>query len=280
MPASSMPPFAHRLVDAAGVTIHCAEVPGQGRAMLMLHGIGMDWRVWQAVSRRLHPHFRLFLMDLRGHGRSAKPKEGYSVAHYAADVEDVIDALGLRGVVLLGSSLGGMVAAAVEAPEALVSYRILVDPPITGGEIRDAAGFREILRLKHEPPEALAEYLASSNPGAGSHLVRSMSAMWHEAADAVITEMLEHADDYFAIDDALRSVESPTLLMQADPSMHPALTTDGAAHALDLLPRGSLVTVAGAGHAIHGYRPREFVRLIADFTADDGRSDASYNIQT
>src|SRR5947208_15918750 len=116
MPRPTLPPFEHHVIQVPDVRIHYAELDVPGRPMLLLHGIGMDWRVWQAVSRRLRPHFHLYLLDLRGHGSSAKPESGYTLAHYAADVEDVIDTLGLRDVVLVGSSLGGMVAAVVEAP--------------------------------------------------------------------------------------------------------------------------------------------------------------------
>src|SRR5438270_4502946 len=107
--ASSLPPVHHGFVETSSRRIHCAEVVGVGPPLIMLHGIGMDWRVWQAISRRLVPFFHLYLLDLRGHGQSDKPAQGYSLAHYAADVEDIIDQLRLNGAILLGSSLGGMV---------------------------------------------------------------------------------------------------------------------------------------------------------------------------
>jgi pimeloyl-ACP methyl ester carboxylesterase len=205
------------------------------------------------------------MIDLRGHGQSDKPGHGYSLAHYAADVEDLIERLGLSGVVLLGSSLGGMVVAVVEAPIDLVTHRILVDPPLTGGPVRDAEMFRDIRKLKHEPVSVLAQYLRRSNPKAGSYLLRMMSEMWHETADGVIDDMLSQAEDYNAIEGALRANESPTLLLQADPQLGAVLSDEGARRALGALPRGSLVQIKGAGHAIHAYKPIEFVDIIHGF---------------
>src|SRR5947209_13041499 len=99
MPQSSpLPPYQHRTVAVSEVAIHLVELPGSGPPLLLLHGIGMDWRVCQAVSRRLHPHFKLFFLDLRWHGTSGKPDSGYSLAGYAADVEDVIEELRLSGL--------------------------------------------------------------------------------------------------------------------------------------------------------------------------------------
>src|SRR5579871_4377471 len=107
MSAPTTTGYRQQFVSAGDVRLHYAEVDEATRPMILLHGIGMDWRVWQAVSRRLGPHFHLYMVDLRGHGESDKPDHGYTVPHYAADIEDMIDSLGLRNVVLVGSSLGG-----------------------------------------------------------------------------------------------------------------------------------------------------------------------------
>lgn len=260
--------FLQRTVDV-DLRLHYAEVPSDDRPLVLLHGIGMDWRVWQAISRRLSPHFHLYMVDLRGHGESEKPLHGYSLANYAADVEDFIDALDLENVVLVGSSLGGAVSVVVEAPADLVSHRVLVDPPLTGGPVRDAEMFRQILQLKHIDPSQLADYLADRNPGAGRFLVEAMSDMWHRAADGVITDLLANEENYFAIDSAMTAVESPTLIMRADPECGGVLTESQASHARNLLPQGNVVYVPGAGHAIHATKPAEFVRLLLAFTAQD-----------
>lgn len=261
----TLPPVLHRMLDAQGLRIHCAEIDGPGRPLVLLHGIGMDWRVWQAVSRRLAPYFHLYMLDLRGHGTSDKPAHGYTLAHYAADVEDVVDALALAGVVLVGSSLGGMVAATVEAPVDVIGHRILVDPPLTGGPIRDAEMFRQIHRLKHESVAALAEYLRLSNPGAGQFYLRVMSEMWHEAADGVIEDMLAEPADYYEITSALEGNESPTLIMRADPRHGGVLSAGEAARAKDLLPHGCVLDVPGVGHAIHALAAEYFVSTLSGF---------------
>lgn len=261
--------FQQHFVDLQSLRLHYAEVPGPGRPLLLLHGIGMDWRVWQGVARRLEPFFHLYLVDLRGHGDSEKPAHGYSVPHYAADIEDFIDELHLEGAVLVGSSLGGMVTAAVEAPTDVVAYRVLVDPPLTGGPASDLEMFRRILELKHGPVRALTDYLAAFNPHTSSFLLQTMSEMWHEASDGVIEDVLEHPEDYNDVDAALRLDSSPTLLMQADPSMGGVLSDEQAQRARHLLSNGSLLKFPGAGHAIHAFGPKEFVEAIVHFVDAD-----------
>lgn len=257
--------FDQRFVDVGEIRLHVVHVPGE-RPLVMLHGIGMDWRVWQAVSRRLAPRYGLYLVDMRGHGLSGKPEHGYSIAHYAADVEELVDALGLQNAVLVGSSLGGVVAAATELPLDMVSHKVLVDPPLTGGPVRDAEGFRTILRLKQEGTEKLATYLQRTNPGVGSFLARKMSEMWHEASNGVIEDMLAHASDYFDIAPALRATEQPTLLLQADVDRGGVLPEGDILRALDLLPCGSVQEIRGAGHAVHATHPAEFVAALDAFS--------------
>jgi pimeloyl-ACP methyl ester carboxylesterase len=251
-------------VDTGDVRLHVAEVPGR-RPLLMLHGIGMDWRVWQAASRRLNPAFHLYLVDLRGHGESDKPEHGYSLGHYAADIEELLVRLGLQNAVLLGSSLGGMVAAATELPLDIVSHKILVDPPLTGGPVRDPETFATILELKRKSPEGLAAFLRRSNPGIGQFLAQTMAEMWQESSDAVIEDMLADRERYFTLDSSLSVTEQPTLIMQADPSRGGVLSDDQAERALRLLPHGTLTHLPGAGHAIHATNPAEFSALVTEF---------------
>jgi pimeloyl-ACP methyl ester carboxylesterase len=231
----------------------------------MLHGIGMDWRVWQAISRRLAPAFHLYLVDLRGHGQSDKPDHGYTVAHYAADIEELMVRLSLSDTILVGSSLGGVVAAATELPLDMAAAKVLVDPPLTGGPVRDPETFRTIGRLKRDDPAALPGYLQATNPGIGRFLAEMMAEMWQEAAPAVIGDMLASADSYFDIDSSLSTTEQPTLILQADRDRGGVLTDQQAARAISLLPNGTLTRVPGAGHAIHATNPAEFVNLVTDF---------------
>ncbi len=259
--------YLHRFMDRGDIRLHYAELPRDGPPLILIHGIGMDWRVWQAMSRRLAPYFHLYMLDLRGHGESEKPDHGYTLGHYASDVEDMIEALGLRGVILVGSSLGGMVAASVEAPDDIVHARVLVDPPITGGPTRDPEMLRTILDLKHQPIDKLAGYLQGQNPGAGRLYLQAMSQMWHEAADGVIVDVLDDVDRYWNIEPALRWNTAPTLILRADPDRGGVLTDIEASRAVNLLQQGKLVYIPGAGHAIHADKPEEFVDLLLDFTA-------------
>lgn len=85
---------------------------GGGPAIIFIHGTGRSRRDWEKVIPHLKER-RCIRVDLRGHGGSAVPKEGFTLADLAADVMALADALWLGRLDLAGHSLGGMVALAI-----------------------------------------------------------------------------------------------------------------------------------------------------------------------
>ena len=107
-----------------GTQIHY-RVEGSGPALILQHGFfwSLDgWERWGYVGA-LEPHFRLVLVDARGHGGSDKPYDpaAYSLSHHAADIIAVLDALGIPSAHYWGFSMGGWIGfgLATFAPERL-----------------------------------------------------------------------------------------------------------------------------------------------------------------
>ena len=89
-----------------GVRIYCEEA-GIGKDMLFLHGHGCSLVWWKRNFPILAEQFHVVAMDFRGCGRSEKATWGHSIARYAMDAHNVIHALGLHDLTLVGWSLGG-----------------------------------------------------------------------------------------------------------------------------------------------------------------------------
>lgn len=86
-----------------------------GLPLVFAHALGTDLRVWDALLPHLPPGLRLVRYDLRGHGLATAPAGDYWMGDLVADAAGVIEALGLRGAVLVGVSLGGVVAQGLAA---------------------------------------------------------------------------------------------------------------------------------------------------------------------
>lgn len=84
--------------------------PVDGPAILFIHALGLDHRIWDPVVAQLPGEMRVIRYDLRGHGQSAVPAGPYSMGMLVRDAEAVLDHLGLRNVVVVGLSIGGMIA--------------------------------------------------------------------------------------------------------------------------------------------------------------------------
>ena len=92
----------------------------QDRPVLLLsNSIGTDLHMWDGQVPALTEHFRLLRYDARGHGASGAPAGPYSLDRLGRDVVELLDALGLQRVHVLGLSLGGFVAQwlAIHEPE-------------------------------------------------------------------------------------------------------------------------------------------------------------------
>lgn len=103
---------SHNVTGGSGVQLHVVEEgnPG-GRAILFIHGISGCWLTWSRQLRsELADDYRLVAMDMRGHGLSDKPREGYSDTRpWADDVDAVVRALSLDQPILSGWSYGPLV---------------------------------------------------------------------------------------------------------------------------------------------------------------------------
>ncbi|MDA8391469.1 MAG: alpha/beta hydrolase [Actinomycetota bacterium] len=103
----------HRLLpmDDGGV-LHLLE-QGSGPALVLLHGFTLTSRVWAIQFSQLSGTHRVVAPDLRGHGRSRAGSGGIGLDRMADDVSVLLEALDLRDAVLVGHSMGGMVALSV-----------------------------------------------------------------------------------------------------------------------------------------------------------------------
>jgi non-heme chloroperoxidase len=88
-----------------GIRIHYTE-SGDGPPLVMVPGFSQSAAEFRKQIDGLSNDHRVIAVDLRGHGASEKPDHGYRVSRLAADLRDLIDALGLQKVTLLGHSLG------------------------------------------------------------------------------------------------------------------------------------------------------------------------------
>ena len=240
-------------------------------AILLLHGLGSRADSWHdqlnALPRR---GLRVIAWDQPGYGLSDPlPMAGPSPVHYADAVTALVDALGLSRFILLGHSLGGLIAGVFAAGAGARVEKLVLASPTPGF----AGAEPEVLRAKIQQriddmtklrPACLAEQRAK-------HLLSSGASS--EAVERVRAAMacLEPK----AYIQAVRMLAQGNLLALAPRIPQPALVSSGTADLITpetscrriaaALPRGRYVPLPGLGHASYVESPRLFESALIPF---------------
>ncbi len=104
------------------------ENPGRERMFVFVNALGTDLRIWDGVIAGHVGAFRILRYDLRGQGLSDAPPAPYSIDDHVGDLAALLDAHEIAGAIVVGMSVGGMVALALAAKRPdLVRLLVLCD---------------------------------------------------------------------------------------------------------------------------------------------------------
>lgn len=277
-----------RIVELGeGRSLHAVQA-GEGPDLVLVHGALTTHRDWlagpfPALARR----FRVTAVDRPGHGLSRRPRFEGTPRDQAAQIRRGLDALGVARAVIVGHSMGGMVALALaeQFPESVAAL-VLVAPiafpearplehglfaprsaPLLGplfSALAEATFDRPLLEVVHRqmfapqpvPPEWKADYPYGE--------ILTADAMVREGEDAASilpfapTGTIAYAD-----------LRTPVHILAGTADR----VVDPARHALPLsrlVPRARLTQIEGAGHMAHHVAPEELLAAIgkaAEFAA-------------
>ena len=146
------PSLSPQTVQMNGHTIFYT-VKGEGKPLLFIHGYGAGIWVWEKQIEALASFYRVYALDLIGHGFSDRPKIPYTPKTYIHCLRDFMDGVGIEKATLVGNSMGGGIAWAVAIlfPER-VDHLILIDcvPPDVLGQVKNES-FRILVAIKDIP---------------------------------------------------------------------------------------------------------------------------------
>ena len=110
-------------VSTNQIELQVREYGHEGDAIIFLHFSGANLMMWQRILPDFQDHYRLILVDLRGHGRSDRPETGYHMDEMARDVLGIMQHLKLERAHVVGSSLGAEVGLSMAAnyPDKVIS---------------------------------------------------------------------------------------------------------------------------------------------------------------
>lgn len=272
-----MDPAALTVTVADGVRLHVRHWPAEPdrTPFLLVHGLSSNARLWDGVAARLaaagHP---AYAVDLRSHGESEQPPDGYDTATAAADVAAVADSLDLPPAVVAGQSWGGNVTVALAAKNL---DRIRAVALVDGGWIDLRAQFRswEACEARLRPPEidgmpaaAMTNRLRQAHPDWAEWAIQATVANLRVDSSGRMYRRLPIPLHMRIVRSMWDDPPSPLFAAVRVPALLVPAVAEGderkretVARAAAALPNATTREYLGADHDIHAQHPK---RLAAD----------------
>jgi 3-oxoadipate enol-lactonase len=243
--------------------------PTTGPVLVLIHALGLNLTLWDDLIPLLPPGLRILCLDLRGHGASDVPSPPYAMGALIRDVERLMEHFSMKDAVVLGLSLGGMIAQGL-ATKRLDLVRALILSN-TAARIGSAAMWEgRIAEVHAKGLDAYAngamERMFGRNwqaepgmPGVRAMLTGTNPDGWTGCASAIA------GTDFYTPTAALRL---PCLAIAGanDGTTPPDLVRETA----DLIPGSQFSLIRGAGHLPLIEKPAEYAALIATFLQSIG----------
>ncbi|HVU13111.1 MAG TPA: alpha/beta hydrolase [Phototrophicaceae bacterium] len=233
---------------------------GSGPALVLLHGMTGMWQAWYGLIPELSKNWHVYAPDFRGHGKSGRAPDGqYRNQDYARDVIALLKHIG-EPAVLVGHSLGAMVATIVAAEyPAGVSGVMLIDPPFFTAtadvrlHIDSTEWFELIVALKGDNPthDQLVARSRELMPEADEHMLQGRVQMVEQVDVGTVQTALDNRLwEGVDLDHDLRAIQAPLLVIYADWDRGGAMHEEDVDHVKDVCPNALIVHIPGADHQI------------------------------
>jgi len=256
-----------RIKLSTGVELEYAE-QGEltGTPVILLHGYTDSWRSFESVLPYLPHNLRVFAITQRGHGNSSKPDSGYHPTDFAADIAAFIKMMDLGSVIIVGHSMGGVIAQqfALDYPH-LMKGLVILD---SAASFKDNPGLQEFLKEVSGLMDPVSYQFANEfqnstlakaiDPSYYAVLtlesVRVPARVWKAALSSLMSVDLSAR---------LNQIDKPALVFWGDkdaicPGTDQKVLVNGIKHA-------RLIVYEGTGHALHWEEPERFAKDLTEF---------------
>jgi non-heme chloroperoxidase len=260
-------PVIKNIQLSTGVNLEYAEQgDATGTPVILLHGYTESRISYQQVLPLLPGNLHVFAISQRGHGNSSKPGSGYLPKDFAADLATFIVQKKLRSAIIVGHSMGGIIAQqfALDYPQ-LTKALVIIDSN-AGAEANPGLEefIKEVSRLMDPVAAEFADAFIKGTVAKTidpafyklqvAETMKVPAAVWKAAMKGLVSA------NYKAM---LHNIYQPTLILWGDKDFITTRTEQ------DILATGiknpTLIVYEGTGHALHWEEPERFVKDLLAF---------------
>jgi len=227
--------------------------------ILLIHGAGGSNLSWPAEIRRL-PDQRVLALDLPGHGKSSGLGK-CSIADYMRIVLDVMDALNLYKVIVIGHSMGGGIALnlALDLPERVLGLGLIA----TNARLRVSQAILDGLSHPRTSSRTIQTIVDWSFGGQVDETQKKLAAhLLEKTRPSVLRDDFVACND-FDVSERLPEINKPTLIIcGTEDRMTPLRSSESMA---GKIPGSALQTIDLAGHMVMLEQPRRVASILNVF---------------
>ena len=253
-----------KFADVWGHKIRYFEEGDSKKSVILLHGLGGSAERWLKVIPLLSSKYRVIAPDMIGFGHSDKPSVDYTIEFFAKYLSGLINSLGVNKTVLIGSSLGGQIAAEYASNSESIEKLVLVAP--SGA-------------MKHSTPTIDAYMMAALYPNLNSAKIAfEMMSGVGTVDDATVNNFVERMLSPNAklafissvlsvknsqIRDSLQKIKIPTLLLWGKEDK--MIPIEYAQEFISSIKNCKFRELDGIGHLPHVENAEMFVQSVFEF---------------
>lgn len=260
-----MPNNARTVTGSHGNVINYYRFGSGPRLLTCLHSLALDGSWYEPLSRELGEEYTLLAPDFRGHGRSEHGPVPPSLGLVAQDVAAMWDQEGIDCSVVLGISLGGMVAQAVTGlyPERvpaqiLMATRGTYDDAAASATLARAAEVRSPEKMREVADPTMYRWFGERSEHDGDPMVEKARAQFLEAGPTVA----EYFETMITVGDYVLAEPPPTLVVAGDTdASSPRPVVEQLAKSIP----GAQFTLARGGHLVAFENPEEVAATVRPF---------------
>ena len=250
---------------------------GKGDPLVLLHGWGLHSGVWQSILPELEKNFHCYAVDMLGHGESqASSNKSFSLVNIRSELHDFINSINSNNIILLGWSLGGLVAVDYLKNHKDKTKKLIL---VTSNAcfckkdnwqygLDDAVLENFTLQLEQDYKKTVDKFMALQMFGVDDYkqalkVLKNSIASRPEPSMASLREGLKvlKETDFRT---SLNHISQPTLMITGE---HDHLMPYQAAEAMQpLFKKADCHMIKGAGHAPFISHQAEFINAIKNFT--------------
>jgi 2-succinyl-6-hydroxy-2,4-cyclohexadiene-1-carboxylate synthase len=283
-------------INIGEIELNIREYQHEGEAIIFLHYGGGNLMMWQQIVPHFLNKYHLVLFDLRGHGKSDKPRRGYHINQMADDVAAVMEKLHIGQAHIVGSSMGAEISLSLAAnyPEKVLS--LVLDGALSsefgpyrtweGSEAEFKEHVAQILeRIRNTPPktypsvDALVEHTKQMFAETGwwndtfeeltRHDTTEISEGKYVTSWGIVAEDYMGKYFFYRFEDYYKKIKCPLLMLPDTFHGQDAREKTAMEGLCKLVDRGKIVEVPGWIHP-YGWMitPAEVSEAVLEFLAE------------